>query len=344
MGSNFSSPVVLLYPARLTGNLEIRCGAMVREVLTGPDGRARAVSYVDKATGQEVQVTGKVVVLAASACETVRLLLNSRSPRFPQGLANSSGLVGRYLMDTVMSNVTGWIPELMNLPSHNEDGVGGMHLYVPWWNYEQQRLGQLPFSRGYHIELSGGRSGMPAPGLLTGSEMLLGGGYGRALKKRSRNLYGSLVGFHGRGEMIPNRESYCEIDEGAADRWGIPVLKFHFQWSDEEIQMARHMQNTFQQIVLTMGGKVIESYGPNERWGISEGGEGIHEVGGARMGNDPASSVLNSHCQAWDCRNLFVADGAPFVSLSEKNPTLTIMALAWRTSEYIASQMRIRAL
>ncbi len=344
MGSNFSSPVVLLYPARLTGNLEIRCGAMAREVLTGPDGRATGVSYIDKATGQKMQVTGKVVVLAASACETVRLLLNSRSPRFPQGLANSSGLVGRYLMDTVMSNVTGWIPELMNLPSHNEDGVGGMHLYVPWWNYEQQRLGQLPFSRGYHIELSGGRSGMPAPGLLTGSEMLLGGGYGKALKKRSRNLYGSLVGFHGRGEMIPNRESYCEIDAGAADRWGIPVLKFHFRWSDEEIQMARHMQNTFQQIVLTMDGKVIESYGPNERWGISEGGEGIHEVGGARMGNDPASSVLNSHCQAWDCRNLFVADGAPFVSLSEKNPTLTIMALAWRTSEYIASQMRIQAL
>jgi choline dehydrogenase-like flavoprotein len=345
MGSNFSSPVVLLYPARLTGNLEIRCGAMAREVLTGPDGRATGVSYIDKATGQKVQVTARVVVLAASACETVRLLLNSRGPRFPAGLANSSGLVGRYLMDTVMSNVTGWIPELMNLPAHNEDGVGGMHLYVPWWNYEQQRLGRLPFSRGYHIELSGGRSGMPAPGLLTGSEMLLGGGYGKALKQRSRNLYGSLVGFHGRGEMIPNRESYCEIDPAsAADRWGVPVLRFHFQWGDEEIQMARHMQNTFQQIVLTMGGKVIESYGPGKQWGISQGGEGIHEVGGARMGNDPASSVLNSHCQAWDCSNLFVADGAPFVSLSDKNPTLTIMALAWRTSEYIASQLRMQAL
>lgn len=108
--------------------------------------------------------------------------------------------------------------------------------------------------------------------------------------------------------------------------------------------MAQHMQNTFQQIVRTMGGTVIESYGQNERWGISEGGEGIHEVGGARMGNDPAMSVLNSHCQAWDCNNLFVADGAPFVSLADKNPTLTIMALAWRTSEYIASQMRTHAL
>lgn len=344
MGSNFSSPVVLLEPAILTGNLEIRCGAMARKVLTASDGRATGVSYIDKATAQEVQVRGRVIVLAASACETVRLLLNSRSTRFPDGLANSSGLVGRYLMDTVMSNVTGWIPSLMNLPPHNEDGVGGMHLFVPWWNDRKQRRGELPFSRGYHIELSGGRSGMPAPGLFTGSQAILGGGYGKSLKQSSRSLYGSFVGFHGRGEMIPNDESYCEIDSSTADRWGIPVLRFHFRWGEEEMQMARHMQETFQQIVLTMGGKVIESYGAEHRWGISAGGQGIHEAGGARMGNDPARSVLNSYCQSWDSKNLFVADGAPFVSLSDKNPTLTIMALAWRTSEYIASQMQAHLL
>jgi choline dehydrogenase-like flavoprotein len=340
MGSNFSSPDVLLYPAQLTGNLEIRCGAMAREVLTGSDGRATGVSYIDKQSGEEVEVRGKVVVLAASACETARLLLNSRGPRFPNGLANSSGMVGRYLMDTVMSDVTGWIPSMMNLPAHNEDGVGGMHLFMPWWNYQEQLQGKLPFSRGYHIEIGGGRRGMPAPGLMTGSETLLGGGYGRALKQRSRSLYGSLVDFHGRGEMIPNPQSYCEIDKSTVDKWGIPVLKFHFQWSDQEIQMARHMQETFQQIVTTMGGKVIESYGADQQWGISAGGVGFHEVGGARMGNDPKTSVLNSHCQAWDCKNLFVTDGAPFVSLSDKNPTLTILALAWRTSDYITAQVR----
>ncbi|HTU52075.1 MAG TPA: GMC family oxidoreductase [Acidobacteriaceae bacterium] len=340
MGSNFSSPDVLLYPALLTGNFEIRCGAMAREVLTGPDGRATGVSYIDKQSGEEVEVRGKVVVLAASACETARLLLNSRSPRFPNGVANSSGLVGRYLMDTVMSDVTGWIPSMMNLPAHDEDGVGGMHLFMPWWNYQEQLQGKLPFSRGYHVEISGGRRGMPVPGLMTGSEVLLGGGYGRDLKQRSRGLYGSLVGFHGRGEMIPNAQSYCEIDKSTVDKWGIPVLKFHFQWSDQEIQMARHMQETFQQIVATMGGKVIESYGADQQWGISPGGTGFHEVGGARMGNDPKTSVLNSYCQAWDCKNLFVTDGAPFVSLSDKNPTLTILALAWRTSDYIAAQVR----
>ena len=340
MGSNFSSPDVLLYPAQLTGNLEIRCGAMAREVLTGPDGRAIGVSYIDKQSGEEVEVRGKVIVLAASACETTRLLLNSRSPHFPDGVANSSGMVGHYLMDSVMSDVTGWIPSMMNLPTHNEDGVGGMHLFMPWWNYQEQLQGKLSFSRGYHVEIGGGRRGMPAPGLMTGSETLLGGGYGNDLKRRSRRLYGSLVGFHGRGEMIPNAQSFCEIDKSMVDKWGIPVLKFHFQWSDQEIQMARHMQETFQQIVTTMGGKVIESYGADQQWGISAGGVGFHEVGGARMGNGPKTSVLNSHCQAWDCKNLFVTDGAPFVSLSDKNPTLTILALAWRTSDYIAEQVR----
>jgi choline dehydrogenase-like flavoprotein len=340
MGSNFSSPDVLLYPAQLTGNLEIRCRAMAREVLTGPDGRATGISYIDKQSGEEVEVLGKVVVLAASACETARLLLNSRGPQFPNGVANSTGLVGRYLMDTVMSNVTGWIPSMMNLPAHNEDGVGGMHLFMPWWNYQEQLHGNLPFSRGYHVEIGGGRRGMPAPGLMNGTETLLGGGYGRDLKQRSRSLYGSLVDFHGRGEMIPNAQSYCELDKSTVDKWGIPVLKFNFQWSDQEIAMARHMQETFQQIVATMGGKVIESYGADQQWGISAGGVGFHEVGGARMGTDPKTSVLNSHCQAWDCKNLFVTDGAPFVSLSDKNPTLTILALAWRTSDYIAAQVR----
>ena len=340
LGSNFSSPVVLLMPARMTGNLEIRINAMVREVLTGEDGRATGVSYIDKTTRKEVQVRAKVVVLAASSCETARLLLNSRSSRSPNGLANSSGLVGKYLMDTVMSDVSGFVPRMMDLPAHNEDGVGGMHLYMPWWNLDKQRKNQLPFSRGYHIEIGGGRSGMPMPGLLSGTEKLVGGGYGERLKQDCRKVYGAFIRLHGRGEMIPNKDSYCEIDNNVTDQWGIPVLKFHFKWGQDEILMARHMQETFQEIVKTAGGKVIESFGPEQQWGISVGGQGIHEVGGARMGDNPKTSVLNLHCQAWDCKNLFVADGAPFVGLADKNPTLTIMALAWRTSEYIADQVK----
>ena len=341
MASNFSTPTVLLPPALATKRLEVRCNAMVREVVVGPDGLAKGVSYIDKKTRKEVQVRGKVVILAASACETARLLLNSRSPQHPDGLGNSSGIVGRYLTDTVGTSVGGFLPVLTDLPAHDCDGVGGMHLYMPWWNYEKQFRHELPFSRGYHIEFGGGRH-MPAAGTLTGTEHFLEGGYGAEFKRAARKLYGASVGFACRGEMIPNEHSYCEIDKNVVDEWGIPVLKFHWKWSDDEIQMAKHSQETFREIIETSGGKVTQSAGPETNWGISRGGEIIHEVGVARMGNDRKTSVLNPYCQAWDCRNLFVADGAPLVSNPDKNVTLTIMALAWRTSEHIADQLKKR--
>jgi choline dehydrogenase-like flavoprotein len=342
--SNFSSPTVLLPPALATGNLEIRCDAMVREVLTDNEGLATGVSYIDKKTRREMQVRSKVVVLAASACETARLMLNSKSPRHPNGLANETGLVGRYLMDTVGADGSvGFLPVLMNLPPHNCDGVGGMHLYMPWWNYQRQLRNELPFSRGYHIEFGGGR-GMPEAGFGEGSEMILGGGYGVELKRNIRKIYGAFVSFSCRGEMIPNKDSYCEIDPDVVDQWGIPVLRFHFKWSDEEIQMARHARMTFEEIIETAGGQVLTHFGPEDNWKISRGGEIIHEVGTTQMGDDRRRSVLNPYCQAWECKNLFVADGAPFVSNADKNPTLSIMALAWRTSEYIADQVKKRNL
>jgi len=341
-GSNFSSPTVLIPPALATGNLEIRCDAMAREVLVGPDGLATGVSYIDRKTRREVQVRGKIVVLAASCCESTRILLNSKSRLFPNGLANSSGLVGRYLMDTVGTDGTaGFLPVMMDLPPHNCDGAGGMHLYMPWWNYQKQARGQLPFARGYHIEFGGGFH-MPSMGTFTGSERYLGGGYGVELKRGLRKIYGAFVGFSSRGEMIPNGQSYCEIDPDTIDEWGIPVLKFHFQWTADEINQARHARETFRAIIETAGGEVIHTAGADEQWGISVGGAIIHEVGTTRMGDDPKTSVLNSHCQAWDCNNLFIADAAPFVSNADKNPTLTILALAWRTSEYAAEQVRKR--
>jgi len=118
------------------------------------------------------------------------------------------------------------------------------------------------------------------------------------------------------------------------------VLKFHFKWSEDEIYQARHAQETFREIIVTAGGEVTHSAGPETQWGISKGGAIIHEVGTVQMGDDRRKSVLNPYCQAWDCKNLFVSDGAPFVSNADKNPTLSIMALAWRTSEYIADQVK----
>lgn len=339
-GSNFSSPTVLIPPAQATGNLEIRCDAMAREVTLRPDGLASGVSYIDKKTNKEVQVRGKIVVLAASCCETTRLLLNSKSRLFPNGLANSSGLVGRYLMDTVGTDGTvGFLPVMLDLPPHNCDGVGGMHLYMPWWNYQQQFRHELPFSRGYHIEMGGGFH-MPSPGIFSGSERYLGGGYGIELKRGVRKIYGAFMSFSSRGEMIPNEQSYCEIDPDTVDEWGIPVLKFHFKFTEDEINQARHARETFREIILASGGEVVRTAGEDRQWGISKGGAIIHEVGTTRLGDDRRTSVLNSYCQAWDCKNLFVADAAPFVSNADKNPTLTLLALAWRTSEYAAEQVR----
>ena len=140
--------------------------------------------------------------------------------------------------------------------------------------------------------------------------------------------------------MIPNEDSYCEIDPNVVDQWGIPVLRFHFKWSQDELLQAKHMQETFQQIIETAGGVVTRKSGADRDWGISAGGEIIHEVGATKMGDNPKTSVLNQYCQAWDCKNLFITDAAPFVSNADKNPTLTISALGWRTSEYIADQVK----
>jgi choline dehydrogenase-like flavoprotein len=242
-------------------------------------------------------------------------------------------------MDTVGTGVDGFLPILQDLPPQNEDGVGGMHLYMPWWLYKEQKANKLPFARGYHIEIGGGR-GQPGPGALGGyATGFLDGGYGVELKSNLRKLYGCEVGFAGRGEMIPNDDSYCEIDPQVVDEWGIPVLRFHFKWGQDEILQAKHMQETFQEIIHTMGGTVTSKEGADTNWGIARGGEIIHEVGATKMGDNPKTSVLNQYCQAWDVKNLFITDAAPFVSNADKNPTLSITALGWRTSEYIADQV-----
>jgi choline dehydrogenase-like flavoprotein len=341
--ANYQSTTVHLPPALASGNLDIVTDAMVYEVTLGPDGRASGVSFIDRITGKQQHVSGRVVILAASACESVRILLNSRSARHADGLANSSGKLGRYLMDTVGSSVSGQVPLLESLPPLNEDAADGHQLYTPWWLYKEQRAGKLGFARGYHIEFGGGRR-MPDFGTAAGIEWLTGGNYGKAFKQDVRRYYGSFVGFDGRGEMIPNDQSYCEIDSQVKDKWGIPVLRFHWHWSEHELRQAAHMQKTFGEIIEAMGGK---THGPVQADGaraIAPGGSIIHEVGGAIMGADPRTSVTNGWGQTWDVSNLFITDGAVFASNADKNPTLTIMALAWRASDHILERMHRREL
>ncbi len=337
--ANYQSTTVHLPPALASGNLDILPNAMAREVTTDEQGRATGVSYIDKATGQEAVVRGRVIVLAASSAESVRILLNSKSARFPTGLANSSGLVGKYIMDTVGASLGGQIPALENLPLHNEDGAGGGHAYVPWWLYREQHAGKLGFARGYHIEFGSGRQ-MPGLATAAGLEWLTRGSYGRQFKEDARRYYGSLLGFAGRGEMIPNEDSWCELDPEVKDKWGIPVLRFHWKWSDHETRQAAHMQKTFAEIIEAMGGRVRQPPEADGAAAIEPGGKIIHEVGGTIMGTDARKSVTNQWCQTWDVKNLFVTDGGPFCSNADKNPTLTIMALAWRASDYLLEELR----
>jgi choline dehydrogenase-like flavoprotein len=334
--SNFSSSQVMIPPAQATGRFTLICNAMAREIVMDKAGRAQAVSYIDKSTKQEMQIHAKAFVVAASACESARLLLNSRSALFPDGVANSSGVVGRYLTDSVGSDAWGYFPQLEMFPRHNHDGTGGMHLYMPWWKFDRKN----DFLRGYHIEFGGGQ-GMPGVGSFEDT-CERREGYGLSLKQQCRKDYGTSIGFSGRGEMIPNANSYCEIDQNVVDKWGIPVLRFHFAWSDNEIKMAKDMQETFRSIVEAAGGTFSSDAVPtgNLPYGIAEGGRIIHEVGTARMGNDPKTSVLNKNSQAHDVKNLFVTDGACFVTNPDKNPTLSIMALSWKASEYLLTAAR----
>ena len=340
--SNFSSPSVLIPPALKTGRLKIITGAMAREVTIDDAGLANGVTYIDKKTARDNHVRARIVVVAGGACESARILLNSKSAKFPQGLANSSGAVGKYLMDSTGTSVTGFIPKLMSSTPHNEDGTGGMHLYTPWWLDNRK----LDFPRGYHIELGGGRR-MPNAGFGSGihnftSVEVAGqphafGGYGKALKEDYRRLYGATVNFAGRGEMIPNADSYCEIDPVVVDKWGIPVLRFHYKWSDYELNQVKHMQETFRAIIQEMGGTPTSPMPSKEDgYGIAAGGRIIHEVGVTRMGSNPSTSVLNKNCQAHDVKNLFVADGGPLPSQADKNCTWTILALSMRTAQFIA--------
>ena len=346
--ADFSSSSVLVKPAIATGNVDVIPNAMAREVLVNKEGLATGVSYINKDDMMEYQVTGRTVILAASACESSRLLLNSKSQRHPNGLANNSNVVGKYLHDSTGAALGGVLPQLFGRKRYNEDGVGGMHIYSPWWLDNKK----LDFARGYHIEYWGGM-GQPAYGFGMGMENLNGkyvvngkkkeaGGYGASLKEDIRYFYGAGVGMAGRGEALALESNYCEIDPSVVDKYGIPVLRFNVKWSEHEVNQAKHMKETFKEIMHNMGAVITwgADDGPENDYGLEAPGKIIHEAGTVRMGNDPKRSALNKWSQAHDCKNLFNVDGGQFVSQADKNITWTILALSMRASEYIIDEMK----
>ena len=336
IGAAFQTTTSLLPMAKATGHLQVVTDAMVKTVTTDAGGQVTGVNYIDKTTGTEKQVHAKVVVLAASACETARILLNSKSGTHPNGLANSSGQVGRNLMDSTGAGLSALVPALMDRPRYNEDGHTANHLFIPWWGHQAHANGELDFPRGYHFEI-GGRFG--EPGAYVSGDLQ---GYGPALKQQVRAHYGAYVHFAIRGEMLPNENCYMDIDPSVTDKWGIPVPRFHWKWSEHELKQVEHGLKTAKTLLETMGATVGDLPTPEEA--IKKGGEIIHEVGTTRMGDSPEESVTNQWGQTWDCPNLFVMDGGVFASNPHKNCTLTIMTLAMRNSAWLATQIKTGAL
>ncbi|MDB2646624.1 GMC family oxidoreductase [Pseudomonadales bacterium] len=332
IGAAFQTTTSLIPLARATGNLAVITDAMVKSVDIDEQGRAKAVTYIDKTTVEERHIDAPIVILAASACESARILLNSKSERFPAGLANSSGQVGKNLLDSTGASLGAVIPALKGRPRYNEDGHTSNHLFLPWWGHEAQANNELDFPRGYHFEVG---SGFQAPGTYYPASLQ---GYGAELKQQAKHDYGSGVNLSLRGEMLPNENCYMEVDDTVKDKWGIPVAKFHWQWSEHELKQVKHGLETAQAIFREMGADVSASL-PAPEDAIKKGGEIIHEVGVTRMGSSPEDSVCNEWGQTWDCDNLFVMDGGVFASNPHKNCTLTIMTLAMRNASWLATQL-----
>jgi choline dehydrogenase-like flavoprotein len=280
---------------------------------------------VDALTKKDYEIGANAVVVAASTVESGRILLNSKSRFHPAGIGNSSGAVGRYLMDSVKSGaMTGVVPQMKNRPRINEDGANA-HVFIPRFNYKQRN----DFHGGYIIGVgSGFGRGISSSGGLSG--------WGLALKKKIREEYGSTVSLRAYGERLARRDRWFEIDPQQKDTLGIPQVRFHCAHDDNDLKMRDDMYGWMEQILRSCDAEIV----PHKR-SLEAMGDATHEVGSARMGNDPATSALNSYCQAHDVKNLFVTDGSPFVSLPGTNgTTLTIMALAWRACEFLAEQAR----
>jgi choline dehydrogenase-like flavoprotein len=321
----FDSPTGLIYPAMDTGNLTLRTNAVVREVLVDPQtGKASGVHFLDSETMKDYTARAKVVIVAASTLESARLLLLSKSRLHPNGLANSSGHVGHNFCEHIMGpRVFGQMKEMVGKPPTLDDGKPGGYYLTRFRNLTERHP---KFIRGYGFEGGSGSRMFPE-----GTDAK---GFGASFKEEIRKNQGSYISMGAFGEVLARYENYVDLDPQVKDKWGMPVLRFHYRFGENEKHMAEDMLQTAQEMFEASGFKILESSGK-----ILTEGWSIHEMGTARMGNDPKTSVLNQFQQSHDVKNLFVVDGAGFVSASCHNPTWTIMALCWRSCDYLADQL-----
>lgn len=323
----FDSPTGLIYPALDNGNLTVRTNSTVSEVLVDKNtGKARGVAFIDTATGKPYEALAKVVVLAASTLESARLMLLSKSQIHPNGIGNSSGHVGHNFCEHVMGpGVLGIYKKKIGGPRTLDDGRPG-GFYIPRF----RNLSEKPqkFIRGYGFEGGSGMTMFP-------DDAIGMSGFGASYKKKVRDYAGAFVSMGGFGEVLSNYDNYVEIDPTIKDRWGIPVLRFNYKFGDNEKKMCEDMAETAQEMFEAAGFEIVQV---NRR--VLTEGWSIHELGTARMGNDPKKSVLTQFQQSHDVKNLFVVDGSSHVSAACQNPTWTIMALCWRSCDYLADELK----
>jgi choline dehydrogenase-like flavoprotein len=321
--SYFSSLNATLPEAFATGRLTLRPHSVVESVLYDPSrNRAAGVRVIDAQTHETFDVDARVVFLCASTLESTRILLNSKSERFPDGLANSSGELGRNLMDHVMGGgAEGTIPG-------NEDkiplGRRPNGLYVPRFRNVSRK--ESRFVRGYGFQGEGYRQRWEQ-GLVTR-------GFGSDFKHGLRNWGPWRLSFYGFGECLPSRSNYVTLDPEVRDRWGIPALRVHMKWGENERALLKDMAVTAAEMLEASGARDVELIEEDNPPGLT-----IHEMGTARMGADPKTSVLNAFNQAHDVPNLFVTDGACMTSSSCVNPSITYMMLTARACDYAVKEM-----
>jgi choline dehydrogenase-like flavoprotein len=324
----FSASDYLMEPALKTGRVEVIDNAVVARVLVNDKGLASGVQYFDRHTSEERKVFGRVVIVAASCIDSTRILLNSKSRIYPNGIGNSSDVIGRYLCEQIRFHMAGFLPELVGSKALNDDGIGGEHVYMPRFNHRDGR--KRDYLRGFGSQFwsSGAQDNASFARHLPG--------FGRGFKQAVNQRYPALVQMHPYGEVLPRAGNRVTVEGTPADRYGIPIARIEYKIGENERRMARDMYDTAEAILRAAKAEIL----PFERGKLDVAGSAIHEHGTCRMGADPKRSALNGFCQSHDVKNLFVVDGAAFTSASEKNPTLTILALAWRASDYLADEMR----
>lgn len=326
--SYFSSPGSTLPAAEKTGRLTLRPNAVASHVIVDTKtGKAKGVAFIDQVNKKASEVFGRIVVLCASTIESTRLLLNSATRQHPAGLGNSSGVLGRYLMDHIFQvGVGGLVPAVSNYRYNYDDGRAN-GIYIPKFRNVGER--HPKFIRGYGMQGGVQRAMLP-------TTMRQIPGFGSEFKKMVREAKDPAPFWIGMwGEMLARKENRVTINKDVKDAWGIPAAHIDCSHGDNERAMAADALESLKEMVHEAG---FEQTYANPF--LAAPGLCIHEVGTARMGTDPKASVLNRFNQSWDVKNLFVTDGACFVSIGCQNPTLTMMALTVRACEYIADQYK----